>query len=389
MQVAAFQGHADSVMRAAWSPDGHMVATGSSDGVVCLWQPKEAALMSRYNLGHAGITQLARLEGHPEEVYAVVFLPGTNGGSGSLYDTGGGGAGLGGGTWGGQRLVTASGESLFLWDLPTQRLLQQAHPPPLPAALAGRQHEVPERWRPGYVFGLAAQPDGPLLAATCSDGRLRLWARESNDSAVTPQCTLLWNKAMGADCTFGPNGLFCAVSKDGSALVMDLRYGRGCLQHLLLDTPLLSCTLMLGGSSPSSPNSGQVLVAAGADGAVHFVDIGTGDEASLCPETAPSRPLLCATISSDGASLAASGESVVLGEDDHAGSSSSSSGSSMQPQKRPQQQQQQQQEQQQQKQPQPQQRLEQLGAGLAHKPLPKWSPISVWRLHSDSNFMYT
>lgn len=29
MQVAAFQGHADSVMRAAWSPDGHLVASGA------------------------------------------------------------------------------------------------------------------------------------------------------------------------------------------------------------------------------------------------------------------------------------------------------------------------------------------------------------------------
>jgi hypothetical protein len=79
---------------------------------------------------------------------------------------------------------------------------------------------VPERWRPGYLFGLAAQPDGPLLGAACSDGRLRLWTREGGDAALAPLCTLPWNQAMGADCVFGRNGLFCAVSKDGSVIMM-------------------------------------------------------------------------------------------------------------------------------------------------------------------------
>lgn len=62
MQTASFRGHGDSVMRAVWSPDGQMVASGSSDGVVCLWQPTEAALTSRHNLGAAGTRHLATLE---------------------------------------------------------------------------------------------------------------------------------------------------------------------------------------------------------------------------------------------------------------------------------------------------------------------------------------
>ena len=178
---------------------------------------------------------------------------------------------------------------------------------------------MPERWRPGYLFGLAAQPDGPLLGAACSDGRLRLWTRDGGDAALAPLCTLPWNQAMGADCVFGRNGLFCAVSKDGSVIMMvrfgwaagwkrclaacwwqsrlfwgrttesvkfccwsalqDVRQG-ACLQHLQLEAPLLSCAMLDGGGSGSSRSgsisSSQCLVAAGADGAVYFVDVTTG-----------------------------------------------------------------------------------------------------------------
>lgn len=63
-----------------------------------------------------------------------------------------------------------------------------------PAAHAAPFHPVPERWRPGYLFGVAAQPDGPLLGAACSDGRLRLWARQGGDGSIHPLCTLPWNQ---------------------------------------------------------------------------------------------------------------------------------------------------------------------------------------------------
>lgn len=351
MQVAAFQGHADSVMRAAWSPDGQMVASGSSDGVVCLWRPLEAALTSRHNLGHAGVQQLGSLEGHPEEVYACLFLQ--NSGSSSGGSSSGGGGGGSNGQPPPQRLLTASGESLFLWDVATQRQMQQvAGPPPPASAAGGGSSQVPERWRPGYLFGVAAQPDGPLVGAACSDGQLRLWARQAGDSSIAPLCTLPWNQAMGADCCFGPNGLFCACSKDGSVIMMDVRQG-GCLQHLQLDAPLLSCTLLPGSTSGTggSSSSQGCLVAAGADGAVHFVDVATGDVSSVFPEAAPQRALLCATLSADGASLATSGESVVLDDGDVPGSSNSAA-------------------------------AEVGGAAAAkqgHQPLPKWSPIHVWQ----------
>ena len=89
-----------------------------------------------------------------------------------------------------------------------------------PSVAAARA--VPERWRPGYLFGVKAQADGPLIGAACSDGRLRLWAREGGDSALSPLCTLPWNQArgggeggmrMGPACVQGTGGAGqCCIS---------------------------------------------------------------------------------------------------------------------------------------------------------------------------------
>ena len=74
------------------------------------------------------------LQGHPEEVYACLFLPPT-----SSSSDGGSASSSGGATP--QRLVTASGESLFLWDVATQRQLQQVAPAPPPQAAAGEEYQ--------------------------------------------------------------------------------------------------------------------------------------------------------------------------------------------------------------------------------------------------------
>jgi WD40 repeat protein len=125
------------------------------------------------------------------------------------------------------------------------------------------------------LFGVAAQSDGPLIGAACSDGMLRLWAREGGDAALSPLCALPWNQAMGSDCAWGAGSLLAAVAKDGSCMVLDIRRG-ACLQHVQLDAPLLSCALLTRGPH-------QTVVAAGADGCVHCVDVGTGEAARYLP----------------------------------------------------------------------------------------------------------
>ena len=58
--------------------------------------------------------------------------------------------------------------------------------------------------------------------------------------------------------------------------LQDVRQGR-CLHHLQVDAPLMSCTLL--GEEGSVSGGRQCLVAAGADGGVHFVDCTSGEQA--------------------------------------------------------------------------------------------------------------
>jgi WD40 repeat protein len=115
-----FKGHSGSVKAIAFSPDGKLVASGSDDNTVRLWDVSTG-------------TERRVFKGHSHWVTAVAFSPD------------------------GKLVASGSDGTVRLWDTSTgtQRLVFKGH----------------SRW----VTAVAFSPDGKLVASGSNDGTVRLW----------------------------------------------------------------------------------------------------------------------------------------------------------------------------------------------------------------------
>jgi WD40 repeat protein len=172
--LKVLQGHVNWIWSVAWSPDSRLLASGSDDYTVRLWDVETGAV-------------LRTLEGHTNWVRAVAWSP-----DGTI-------------------LASGSGDcTVRLWESQTGQVLQ---------ILAGHTNQV------GAV---AWSPDGHLLASGSDDATVRLWEVSTGEIVQTLTGHTNWIGSV----SFSPEGqLLASGSSDCTVQLWEVRTGK--LLHTL------------------------------------------------------------------------------------------------------------------------------------------------------------
>ena len=256
------RGHTNTIGRSAWSPDGRLLATPSTDTTIRVWDAQSGECLHLLQAGQSmrevafdGTGTLVAAAGNAKQIdvwelgstdpvaslpcgfrsNCVAFSPGSR--------------------------ILASGSDdgvVRVWDLETRALLR----------------ELPDH--PRYVMGLAFRPNLPLLAVAAYDNTggksMTLWDFESGTPLFTKR-----DAGTVADVTFHPDGRLYSSDHEGTIKVWYPASGR-MLKILEGHTDTVW--------SVSVSHDGRLLASRGRDGSVGFWDCQTGESLAILDEPA-------------------------------------------------------------------------------------------------------
>jgi WD40 repeat protein len=189
LATSVFAETLSSVVSVCFNPDGSLLATGDTEGKICLWRVVDGQ-------------QVLTLQGHTSWIWVVTFSPD------------------------GKTLASCSDDSLIrLWDVQTIDV-EPSNPANL--AEASDSSHLPVtclntlRGHLSRVWTIAFSPDGHMLASGSEDQTIRLW--NARDGTCL---TVLQGHTSGVtSVSFSPNGqILASASEDASIRLWSVAHG--------------------------------------------------------------------------------------------------------------------------------------------------------------------
>ncbi|MCL4862909.1 MAG: AAA family ATPase [Caldilineaceae bacterium] len=310
-QLEVFTGHTDVVFALAFHPGGNLLASGGRDHVICLWELSALGQEESVQAAGSSVRLLATLRGHDHQVLSLAFSP-----AGSLLASGSGDSTIrlwepeerrvlatlrGHNHWvralvfspDGARLFSGGGDrTIRIWEVAGRRALEvlrghahtiraiALHPDGSLLASGGLddtirlwdlRHQQPNRairtihGSVTVIRTLAFSPDGELLVTGDGKGWVRVWPVTPADSEPATPYTLP-GRGMQVNCvTFSPDGRWIASADDdrvvriwerSSRQPIAVLHGHQAAVHTVRFAP-----------------QGDVMATAGYEGAIYLWDV--------------------------------------------------------------------------------------------------------------------